>query len=154
MPSALSFAVGQTTDIIQPIRAIVVSVGTVFVSTGDEVLGIVGEGETLTLDSVAAVHLHAPNGASFSVTYADEPEAEPAPKRKAATKTKTPAQKGAPRKSAAKRKSSSRGDSSKSNSTGSLEARTREELRKLAKKRNVTGFSSMSKDKLVKALRS
>lgn len=139
MPDQLAFAVGQTRDFDQPLHEINVDTGTLVVTIGTDTK-VVASGVSFSVGDKAGVHLHAPNGARATVTYSHEAPEAPAPRKRVRRKRK-------------KAKAAPRGDSSKSNRTGALEARARDELRALAKKRGVKGYSKLDKAGLVKALR-
>jgi Rho termination factor-like protein len=125
MANSLGFNAGQARTIEREIRRVDVATGSLVVTAEDSEPVRIDAGEGRDFDNVASLTLHAPVAAKAAVTYFDDPE---------------------PRKH-----STVRGDSG--GSGGSYESRTVKELRELARDRRLQGYSDMTKDELIGALR-
>ena len=123
MPVSLTFNPDHSRTLDRRVRRIDVHVGSLIVTETDDPI-LLGAEETREFDDIASLTLYSPVSARVTVTYSDEPEAT------------VPA---------------TRGDSG--GSGGSYESRTRNELRDLAREREIPGYSRLNKDALIEALR-
>jgi hypothetical protein len=126
MPTNHVFNPNQSRVFDAPVRRIDVAVGSLVITDGHD-SKVVQETESYECDPTPMLSAFSPKGARVSVTYGDEPEV-------AVTET-----------------SAERGDTG--GATGSYESRTVKELQKLAKEREIKGYSDLTKDELIETLR-